>query len=134
MARTKKKSLSKPGRGPGRPTKEETLRNGMKWKTGKAGKSGPNLGKWKIFVHRVLKQVHPDIRISSKSMSIMESFCNDLFERIAQEASKLAKYNKKPTVGSREIQTAVRLLIPGELGKHAVSEGTKAVTKYDASR
>ena len=61
MAKTKKKSLSKPGRGPGRPTKEETLRNGMKWKTGKAGKSGPNLGKWKIFVHRVLKQVHPDV-------------------------------------------------------------------------
>ena len=57
-----------------------------------------------------------------------------MFERIAQEASKLARYNKKPTVGSREIQTAVRLLIPGELGKHAVSEGTKAVTKYEASR
>ncbi|CAH2021271.1 unnamed protein product [Acanthoscelides obtectus] len=29
---------------------------------------------------------------------------------------------------SREIQTAVRLLLPGELAKHAVSEGTKAVT------
>ena len=127
MAKTKKKSLSKPGRGPGRPSKEETLRNGQKWKK-------PDMGKWKYFVHRVLKQVHPDIRISQKSMDIMESFCNDLFERIAQEASKLAKYNKKPTVGSREIQTAVRLLIPGELGKHAVSEGTKAVTKYDASR
>ena len=26
--------------------------------------------------------------------------------------------------------TAVRLLLPGELAKHAVSEGTKAVTKY----
>ena len=127
MAKTKKKSLSKPGRGRGRPTKEETLRNGQKRKK-------PKMGKWKYFVHRVLKQVHPEIGISSKSMSIMESFCNDLFDRIAQEASKLAKYSKKPTVGSREIQTAVRLLIPGELGKHAVSEGTKAVTKYDASR
>ena len=31
---------------------------------------------------------------------------------------------------SREIQTAVRLLLPGELAKHAVSEGTKAVTKF----
>ena len=54
----------------------------------------------------------------------------DIFERVAQEASRLTKYNKSKTIGSREIQTAVRLLIPGELAKHAVSEGTKAVTKY----
>ncbi|XP_032717665.1 histone H2B.2, embryonic-like [Lontra canadensis] len=30
--------------------------------------------------------------------------------------------------------TAVRLLLPGELAKHAVSEGTKAVTKYTSSK
>jgi histone H2B len=28
----------------------------------------------------------------------------------------------------------VRLLLPGELAKHAVSEGTKAVTKYTSSK
>jgi histone H2B len=49
-------------------------------------------------------------------------------ERIAAEASRLAHYNKRQTISSREIQTAVRLLLPGELAKHAVSEGTKAVT------
>ena len=42
----------------------------------------------------------------------------------------LSRYNKKPTITSREIQTAVRLVLPGELAKHAVSEGTKAVTKF----
>nr|XP_040567320.1 histone H2B-like [Lepeophtheirus salmonis] len=60
----------------------------------------------------------------------MNSFVNDLFERIAAESSRLAHYNKRTTITSREIQTAVRLLLPGELAKHAVSEGTKAVTKY----
>lgn len=59
----------------------------------------------------------------------MNSFINDIFERIATEAGKLATYNKKATLSSREIQTAVRLMLPGELAKHAVSEGTKAVTK-----
>jgi hypothetical protein len=49
-------------------------------------------------------------------------------ERIAGEASRLTQYNKRQTISSREIQTAVRLLLPGELAKHAVSEGTKAVT------
>ena len=42
-------------------------------------------------------------------------------------------YNKRPTIASREIQTAVRFLFPGELAKHAVSEGTKAVTKYTST-
>jgi histone H2B len=28
----------------------------------------------------------------------------------------------------------VRLILPGELAKHAVSEGTKAVTKYTSSK
>ncbi|KAM5141834.1 histone H2B 1.1-like [Mantella aurantiaca] len=82
-----------------------------------------------IYVYKVLKQVHPDTGISSKAMSIMNSFVNDIFERIAGEASRLAHYNKRRTITSREIQTSVRLLLPGELAKHAVSEGTKAVTK-----
>ena len=101
-------------------------------------------------------------------MSILNSFVNgmcniykllpivsdrvilDIFERVATEASKLAAYNKKSTISSREIQTSyvflaslwnelplthfsVRLILPGELAKHAVSEGTKAVTKYSSS-
>ncbi|KAJ3010423.1 histone H2B [Thoreauomyces humboldtii] len=41
---------------------------------------------------------------------------------IAGEASKLASCNKRSTIPSREIQTAVRLILPGELAKHAVSE------------
>uniref|UniRef100_UPI00398E8BE3 histone H2B-like n=1 Tax=Pristiophorus japonicus TaxID=55135 RepID=UPI00398E8BE3 len=87
-----------------------------------------------IYIYKVMKQVHPDTGISSKAMGIMNSFVNDIFERIAGEASRLAHYNKRRTISSREIQTAVRLLLPGELAKHAVSEGTKAVTKYTSSK
>ncbi|XP_067883945.1 histone H2B-like [Heterodontus francisci] len=89
---------------------------------------------YSIYIYKVMKQVHPDTGISSKAMSIMNSFVNDIFERIAGEASRLAHYNKRSTISSRVIQTAVRLLLPGELAKHAVSEGTKAVTKYTSSK
>jgi histone H2B len=82
------------------------------------------------YIYRVLKSVHPDTGISNRAMAIMNSFINDIFERIATEASRLARYNNRHTLTSREIQTAVRLLLPGELAKHAVSEGTKSVTKY----
>ncbi|XP_077232886.1 histone H2B-like [Tasmannia lanceolata] len=88
---------------------------------------------YKIYIFKVLKQVHPDIGISSKAMGIMNSFINDIFEKLAQEASKLARYTKKPTITSRQIQTSVRLVLPRELAKHAVSEGTKAVTKFTSS-
>jgi len=53
----------------------------------------------------------------------MNSFVIDIFERISAEGSRLAHYNKRS-----------RLLLLGELAKHAVSEGTKAVTKYTTSK
>ncbi len=85
------------------------------------------------YIYRVLKQVHPETGISRRAMSIMNSFINDIFERVAAEAGRLVHYNQKATLSSREIQTAVRLILPGELAKHAVSEGTKAVTKFSTS-
>ncbi|XP_060177744.1 histone H2B.9-like, partial [Lycium barbarum] len=88
---------------------------------------------YKIYIFKVLKQVHPDIGNSGKAMGIMNIFINDIFEKLAQETSKLARYDKKPTIMSGEIQTAVRLVLPDELAKHAVSEGTKAVTKFGSS-
>ena len=121
----KMKKLSQQQRGRGRPKKDGSAPK----KSKKA-----NFGKWKSYVYKVLKQVHPETGISTKAMNIMESFVNDLFERIAAEASKLARYSRQSTILTRDIQTAVRLLLPGELSKHAVSEGTKAITKYNASR
>nr|XP_033188013.1 histone H2B-like [Bombus vancouverensis nearcticus] len=83
-----------------------------------------------IYIYKVLKQVHPDTGISSNAMSVMNNFLQDIFEKIAVESSRLSEYNKRNTITSREIQTAVKLLLPGELAKHAINEGTKAVSKY----
>ena len=99
----------------------------------KKGRKKRRSESYSIYIYNVLKQVHPDTGISSKGMSIMNSFITDIFDKIANEAGKLVRYNKKGTLSSREIQTAVRLILPGELAKHAVSEGTKAVTKYTSS-
>jgi len=109
-------------------------------KTPKVGADGKKMKRkrrtetYSSYIYKVLKQVHPDTGISRRAMSIMNSFINDIFERIAGEAGRLCRYNKKSTLSSREVQTAVRLILPGELAKHAVSEGTKAVTKYTSSK
>ncbi|XP_058147096.1 histone H2B 7-like [Dasypus novemcinctus] len=87
-----------------------------------------------VYISKVLKQVHDDLAISRQALSVMDSFVNDIFERIADEAARLARYTGRSTITSREIQTAVRLLLPGEIGKHAVSEGTKAVIRYTSHK
>ncbi|XP_072345603.1 histone H2B-like [Scyliorhinus torazame] len=119
-----------------KPASKKGAKKVIKKPAGKGGKKRRRSRKesYSIYIYKVMKQVHPDTGISSKAMSIMNSFVNDIFERIAGEASRLAHYNKRSTISSREIQTAVRLLLPGELAKHAVSEGTKAVTKYTSSK
>ncbi|KAI0322188.1 histone H2B [Amylostereum chailletii] len=145
---TATKPASKAGKGPVSPApksvKEETTKKAKAAK--KTAKKGPTSGgdgekkkrkkarkeTYSTYIYRVLKQVHPDTGVSNRAMAVLNSFVNDIFERIANEASNLAKINKKSTLSSREIQTAVRLILPGELSKHAISEGTKSVTKFSS--
>ena len=89
---------------------------------------------YSLYIHKVLKQGHQDTGITTKAMGITNSFVSDIFERMAMKAYRLTKYGKKSTMSSREIQTAVRLLLPGAVAKHAVSEGTKTVTEYTSSK
>ena len=86
---------------------------------------------YKSYIFKVLKQVHPKMRVSKKGIAIVNNFVTDTFEKIATEAGKLCKITKRSTLSSRDVQSAIRLVLPGELSKHAVSEGTKAMTKFN---
>ena len=88
--------------------------------------------KFNFFTHipKVLKQVHPELGITTEALNEVNLLCHIFAERIVNEATDLSKMNSKKTIGAREIQTAVRTCLPGELTKHAVSEGTKAHTRY----
>src|SRR3990167_461826 len=92
-----------------------------------------NSYRFESYIYKVLKQVHHDTGISKKAMFVMNDFVLDIFKRLVDEAiSLLRDHTHKNSLTSREIQTAVRLILPGELAKHGVSEGTKAVTKYSS--
>ncbi|XP_061260015.1 histone H2B type 1-K-like [Bos javanicus] len=86
---------------------------------------------YSVYVYKMLKQVHPDTGISSKAVGIMNSFVNDIFERIAGQALRLAHYNKRSTITSREIQTAMRLLLPG--GVQTDNEKTITTIQFSAA-
>ena len=83
-----------------------------------------------LYLYKLLKQVHPDLGISSKAISILNSFVNALFEKIAAEAGRLSYYSVRESITSREVQTAVRILFPENMAKEAVLVGASQVDKY----
>jgi len=128
--RSKKKS---PAKAKNSPEKAEATAEAAGTGDQKKRRKRRRVETYSTYVYKVLKQVHPDTGITRRAMSILNSFINDVFERIAGEAGRLVRYNKKATLSQLEIQTATRLVLPGELSKHAVSEGVKAVTKWNYS-
>nr|QKS02551.1 histone H2B.3 [Crypthecodinium cohnii] len=83
------------------------------------------------FIYKILKQVHKKMRITEQAMHIMESCVIDTFERLAAEASNLMRISGKDTLTVKEVQSAVRLVLPGELARHALTEGTKSVMELN---
>ena len=88
---------------------------------------------YSVYIYRVLKNIHSDMGISKKGMNVMNSFVGDLFERVAVEAAALTRHQKKATIGSNDIQAAVKLILPGDLANHAINEGVRALEKYRES-
>jgi histone H2B len=90
------------------PSKQSAKKAPKKAMTGKCSKKC--IESWSTYIYRIIKQVHPDTGISKKGMSIMNSFINAIFDRIASEAGRLNTFSKKATLSSRKIQTAIRLM------------------------
>ena len=107
------------------------------------------------YIKKVLQQVHPGAEITKNAAIQLNALLNIIGVLIAKKGSFLCgneMVNKRPrkkgsvkapkkvpvkkkragTCDSRCIHTGVRLIFPGELAKHAVSEGTRAVTKYSS--
>ena len=95
----------------------------------KRRKTDPNYG---IYIHRVMKQVHPNLSISSHAIQQTNGMVEDLLGRIIAHSSKVAVASKKSTLSSKHVQAATKVAFPFELSKHAISEGTKAVSKFAA--
>jgi histone H2B len=92
-----------------------------------------NYASLRTYVRAVQDQVHPRVGISNGALEAIDAFVDELLRELARIVNELLELSRHRTLTSRDVQTAARLLLPGELAKHAVSEGTKAVVKYNAS-
>ena len=63
-------------------------------------------------------------------MQVINKMVLEIYKKIAKNASELSKHLKTKSLSARDVQTAVKLVVPGELQKHCITEMTRAVTKY----
>ena len=93
-----------------------------------------------MYIFRVLKKVHPEVGISKTAMTTINSILLDVYRKIAKESSMLSQRTQRvkgqpgQTLSAKDVQTATKLVLPGELSKHAVSEAAQALIKYNISR
>lgn len=90
--------------------------------------------KYTHYYPKVLNEVHSGLSLSKEAMIVMDDLMDDIFKRIASEASTLMKCNRKVTLTSRDIQTATRMVLPRSLADHAVSEGVRAIVNFTKSK
>lgn len=85
---------------------------------------------WKPYIKKVLHQVHSDEGISSLALNTVNSMVCFCCDNLCRTTQLLMKNANKNTIGVLDIETAVKIYLPGEIARHAVSEGKKAVQKY----
>ena len=84
-------------------------------------------------IHRVLQQVHQGTRITLEAVNEINLILHKVGQKLTHDADLLVKNSHRQTVSARDIQSAVRLNLRPAIAKHAISEGTKAITKYSTS-
>lgn len=133
----------KAARGRGRPSRnKEGVRKDDEAVEKKKVKKKQNVEyQYDRYIFKLLKQVHKKMRISKQAMGIMQSCLLDTKERIATEATRLCRIDAQAKnkdisqvqMSTRTMQSAVKLVVPGELSKHAVSEGCKVIMQFQKS-
>ena len=76
-------------------------------------------------VFKVLKQVHPDFTLGEGCFRLINKLLTDCSERVFAQSM-----DQKDAIKDDEVKTAISEVLPGELLKHAILEGQKAVRTF----
>jgi histone H2A len=87
-----------------------------------------------VYIYKVLKLIHPDNGLSGAALTAMVNLVKINISKIMKVVNQLSIRTGAKTITERELQTAITIAIPGELSKHAKSEGEKAVLKYHETK
>lgn len=109
-------------------TKTETAQ-----KPRRAIRKGPS-NSWKTYLHKTLKQVHPDSQISAKTREQLDEFVKILARTLAESARVACINARKSTVGKAEVALAVQLHLSGALARNALKKLEDSVEKFQTNK
>jgi histone H2B len=90
----------------------------------------------KIYIYRVLKQVHHQLKITKSAMQVVHDIIMDLFYRILDESFALSllrrSSSKRKILQLSDVKSALHLVTSQceSIKKHAMAEGLRAVEKF----
>lgn len=94
---------------------------------------GGGAGRWEYYLPQILAQANQhDLRMSGPAKKILNDLLEKLSDKISASSAVFVDNCRKRTVSSREVQSAVRVILPKELIRYAVSAGTGAVMRFSS--
>ncbi|CAL5979460.1 Histone_H2B [Hexamita inflata] len=82
------------------------------------------------YIYKVFRLIGPELRISKKSIEVMNSFMFDMFERMSERAFLMVKTRKRSTLGESEIEAAAKLILGQDIFKECDDKYKKALLRY----
>jgi len=94
------------------------------------GGRGQGRASYGRYLKQVLRQTDGSMTLSKESILVLDSMMDDIFNRISNQASQLVYARRKKTLTDRDMDFAVKLIVPGDLGDHSMREGYRAVDSF----
>lgn len=88
---------------------------------------------FKLYIKRVLREVHPQLDISTTALNVMNDMVTDVMERFFAEAHTIILKERRSTVNATVMAFATRLLLSDGLKKYAHAKAIKSLTSYDTA-
>lgn len=86
------------------------------------------------YIHNICKKQCPDLGVSNNAIMACNGVLETLLARLIKQSATVAKKGKIGTLKARQVQAGTRVLLPFDLSKQAVSNGTSAVTRYTSTK
>ena len=83
-----------------------------------------------------MRQIKPESGIGKQTMKSLNMIVLDLCKKLCHEVAGIKNKEGSETslMQAKDIQTAIKLCVPGEIQKHTVSSSARAVAEYLNSR
>ena len=83
------------------------------------------------YIAKIQKKADSKIHISVKAIQTIDGMVTELVNSISEIIGELHRKNKKNTLSVEDVKAALKLKCDdGELSKHCIMEGSKAVMKF----